>query len=136
MASHAVDGHGELAPRRCIHDRLRRLQKIVVAFEWRNSQCHTANAWTEARCPGVGGVDEPISLNRSPVRHERAYAIGTQHGSQDFGLLLHLHAQFLCPSEPLVIDHMRDEEAVGRTPGSAHQAIRFKMWPKFMDMLW
>src|SRR5947207_3187696 len=47
MASHTVDDHGELVPRGCIHDRLRRLQKIVIALEWRDRECHTANLWAQ-----------------------------------------------------------------------------------------
>src|SRR5437588_6378091 len=32
MATNAIDGHGEVMPCLCIHNRLRRLQKIVVAL--------------------------------------------------------------------------------------------------------
>src|SRR5437899_8469222 len=105
MASYTVDDHGQILPRGCVHDRLRRLQKIVVALEWRDRECHATNPWAEASCPGVGCVDEPISLNHSPVCHQRAYAISVQHGAKDLGLLLDVNAQFLCPSEPFVIDH-------------------------------
>src|SRR5713226_5183536 len=106
MASYPVDNHGEVAPCYFIHDSLRRLQKIEVALEWRDRECHATNPWAEASCPGVGCVDEPISLNRSPVCHQCAYVIGMEYGIKNLGLLLHLNAQFFCPSEPFVIDHM------------------------------
>src|SRR5690348_8204774 len=102
MASYAVDDHGQMVPRACVHDRLSRLQKIVVALEWRNRQCHATNPWAEASCPRVGGVDEPIGLNHTPVRQQRAYAICAQHGAKNLGMLLHMNAQFFCPPEPLV----------------------------------
>src|SRR2546421_11100470 len=65
MATNAIDGHGEVMPCLCIHNRLRRLEKIVVALEWRNRQCHATNPWADTGSPGVSCINKPISFNRS-----------------------------------------------------------------------
>src|SRR5579884_1617849 len=135
LASYPVDNHGEMIPCCCIHDRLRRLQKIEVALERRDREYHATNAWTEASCPGIGCVDEPIRLYRSPVCHQCTNAISMEHGANNLGLLLDLNAQFFCPSEPFSIDHMWEEEAVSRTPGRSRQTVSDEIGPAFLDSL-
>src|SRR5581483_1094339 len=99
--------------------RPRRFQKIEIALERRNRQRHATNARAEASRPDVGGIDEPVGLDCSPVRNQRVYTITLGYSLKHLCMLLHLHTQFFCPPETLAIDHMWQEKAVGRTPRCA-----------------
>src|SRR5258708_8322607 len=51
-------------------------------------------------------------------------------------MLLNLHTQFFCSSEPFIVDHMRYQEAIGRTPDCSRQTVRAEIRPAFLNDLW
>src|SRR2546429_830855 len=129
MASDTVDSHGKVIPCCFIHDRVRRLQEIQVTLQGRDRECHTANPTADTLSPGVGGIHKPISLNSSLACYQCTDAASMEHRTLYLGLLLDLHTQFLCPPEPLSVDHMRQEKAIRRTPGCPEQAVREEVRP-------
>src|SRR2546421_6787616 len=135
LAAYAVYSHGKVTPCCFIHDRLRWLQEIQVALKGRDRERHTANPRTDTLSPGVGGIHKPISLNSPLACYQRTDAASIEHGTLYLGLLLHLYTQFLCPPEPLSVDHMRQEKAIRRTPGCPEQAVREEVRPALLNYL-